>query len=253
MDPHADNYQNASPYCYVENNPIRRIDPDGRDWYESESGAIIWQKGDAKNLEINGEKFNNIGTTYTYNIGNGVSIGYTQNEATSVTTNTMSKDQWISQFSKSDWGGTPANQACNKASDAMLAKNGNSSNGMTIIVNDGGNGRAGSANSGAEGAIKKMSAALDSGKPTKVNVDFRPGTGSGDKMGDHFVVVQGKTEQLQNGRVTSTTFNYFDPGTSHLSKGTSSSNTLGVQNNRLVGSHINNGQTIVVTSIRPTR
>jgi hypothetical protein len=135
----------------------------------------------------------------------------------------------------------------------MLAKNGNSSNGMTSIVNDGGNGRAGSANSGAEGAIKKMSAALDSGKPTKVNIDFRPGTGSGDKMGDHFVVVQGKTEQLQNGRVTSTTFNYFNLGTSHLSKGTSSSNTLGIQNTRLVGSHMNNGQIIVVRCIRPIK
>jgi RHS repeat-associated protein len=34
VDPHAENYPNASPYCYVENNPIMRIDPDGRDWYE---------------------------------------------------------------------------------------------------------------------------------------------------------------------------------------------------------------------------
>jgi len=253
VDPHADNYPNASPYCYVENNPIMRIDPDGRDWYQAESGAVIWQKGDDSGVEINGEKFNNIGTTYSQNIGNGVTIGYTQNEATSMTTNTMSSDQWVPQYSKSDWGGTPANQACNKACDAMLANNGNSSNGMTIIVNDGGNGRAGSANGGAANAISKMSAALDLGNPTKVNIDFRAGTGSGDKMEDHFVVVQGKTEQLQNGRVTSTAFHYFDPGTSHRSKGTSSSNTLGFQNNRLVGSHINNGLPIVVTSIRPTR
>ena len=57
VNPHADSYQNASPNCCVGNNPIRRIDPDGRDWYESESGAILWQKGDAKNIEINGEKF----------------------------------------------------------------------------------------------------------------------------------------------------------------------------------------------------
>ncbi|MGY6560467.1 MAG: RHS repeat-associated core domain-containing protein [Luteibaculaceae bacterium] len=34
VDPHAENYPNASPYCYVENNPIIRTDPDGRDWYE---------------------------------------------------------------------------------------------------------------------------------------------------------------------------------------------------------------------------
>ena len=253
VDPHADNYHQASPYCYVENNPIMRIDPDGRDWYQAESGAVIWQKGDASNIEINGEKFNNIGTTYTQNIGNGVSFGYTQNEVTSMTTNTISSDQWISQYSKSDWAGTPADKACNKACDAMLANNGNSSNGMSVIVNNAGNGRAGSANGGAANAIKKMSAALDLGNPTKVNIDFRAGTGSGDGMGDHFVVVQGKTEQLHNGKVTTTTFHYFDPGTSHRSKGTSLSNTLGVQDDRLVGSHMNNGQRIIVTSIRETR
>ncbi|MGY6560677.1 MAG: RHS repeat domain-containing protein [Luteibaculaceae bacterium] len=32
VDPHADSYPHATPYSYVENNPIVRIDPDGRDW-----------------------------------------------------------------------------------------------------------------------------------------------------------------------------------------------------------------------------
>lgn len=33
VDPHAENYFSFSSYAYVENNPIIRIDPDGRDWY----------------------------------------------------------------------------------------------------------------------------------------------------------------------------------------------------------------------------
>jgi RHS repeat-associated protein len=33
VDPHAENYFHASPFSYVENNPISRIDPDGKDWY----------------------------------------------------------------------------------------------------------------------------------------------------------------------------------------------------------------------------
>jgi RHS repeat-associated protein len=36
VDPHAENYFHASPYAYVENNPISRIDPDGRDWLDAE-------------------------------------------------------------------------------------------------------------------------------------------------------------------------------------------------------------------------
>ncbi len=41
VDPHAENYLPVSPYAYVANNPIMRIDPDGRDWYDI-NGNIIW-------------------------------------------------------------------------------------------------------------------------------------------------------------------------------------------------------------------
>ena len=212
MDPHAETYYDTSPYAWCGNNPVNRINPDGRDWYQDKNGNTMWQKGSA---EVEG--YNNIGANYTHNIGDGVSISYTQNEATSITTNTLNSEQYVSQYSKSDWEGTPASKACNKASDAMLANNGNASSGMTVVVNNAGDGRAGAANGNATNAISDMSKALDLDKPTKVNVDFRSGTQSGDKMGDHFVVVQGKTEQLSNGRVTSTTFNYFDQiGRAHV-------------------------------------
>jgi hypothetical protein len=43
-----------------------------------------------------------------------------------------------------------------------------------------------------------MSTALDLGKPTKVNIDCRSGDSSADDIGDHFIVVQGKTETVKN-------------------------------------------------------
>ncbi|MBB4804840.1 RHS repeat-associated protein [Chryseobacterium defluvii] len=33
QDPNQESYTNDSSYNYVGNNPIMRIDPDGRDWY----------------------------------------------------------------------------------------------------------------------------------------------------------------------------------------------------------------------------
>ena len=42
VDPLADKNIANTPYMYCNGNPIMLIDPDGRDWYENESGEIKW-------------------------------------------------------------------------------------------------------------------------------------------------------------------------------------------------------------------
>jgi hypothetical protein len=40
----AEKYPSISAYAYCANNPVRYIDPDGRDWVEAANGDITWRK-----------------------------------------------------------------------------------------------------------------------------------------------------------------------------------------------------------------
>ena len=41
MDPHAESYYSWSPYAYCANNPLRIIDPDGKDWWDKLQDAVV--------------------------------------------------------------------------------------------------------------------------------------------------------------------------------------------------------------------
>ncbi|MDH6312259.1 RHS repeat-associated protein [Parabacteroides sp. PFB2-10] len=76
MDPLAEKYYSISPYAYCGNNPIIRIDPDGRDWYRhDESGATFWQEGNAVSVTTNNQSYRNIGAEYSQ-YSDGLQINY---------------------------------------------------------------------------------------------------------------------------------------------------------------------------------
>ncbi len=251
VDPMADKYPGLSPFVYCADNPIMLIDPDGRDWYEGDGGATLWQKGNAKEIEINGAKYKNIGATYSQNIGNGVSVNYTQDQATSMT---------FTGIEQSNFEAQGTGTGCKIACDKMLNNEGTNSNGARInVVNADAQGVATSATASAARGINAIDKALESGNPIEVGVDYKPKQvnnlkPNGDGMTDHFIVISSKTETLSNGRVTSKTYNFFDPRS--RVNGTSSSNTLQIRNNKITGYYRGGTASSInytVTTVRTTR
>ncbi len=87
VDPLTDKYPHLTPYNYCSNNPIMRVDPDGRDddWYRNdETGGTFWQEGNTNFIESDGLTYRNIGETYSL-YSNGLRIDFIQNEITKVT------------------------------------------------------------------------------------------------------------------------------------------------------------------------
>jgi len=66
VDPLTEKYPNLTGYCYTNNNPVKYIDPTGTDWYRNdETAAIFWQEGNANSITYDGQKYRNIGETYS--------------------------------------------------------------------------------------------------------------------------------------------------------------------------------------------
>ena len=42
IDPMCEDYYPISPYAYCGNNPVNRIDPDGRDWVKTQNNDYVW-------------------------------------------------------------------------------------------------------------------------------------------------------------------------------------------------------------------
>ncbi|MBB3188591.1 RHS repeat-associated core domain-containing protein [Microbacter margulisiae] len=212
VDPLAEKHYDTSPYVFAGNNPVNRIDPNGLDWYRWHNGdgkyAIIWREGDAKTIVLDNQTYNDIGTTLSTQIDDWTTITYIQNAATSVTFTGIDKSDYVSQTGRS---------GCKVASDQMLAKKGVNSNGERFnVVNADANGVATTPTKSANKGISTIDNALENGKPIEVGVDYSPvqlhnKKPEGDGMTDHFIVISSKTETLNNGHVTSTTYNFFDP------------------------------------------
>ena len=208
-DPMAEKYYSISPYAYCGDNPVIRIDPDGRDWYISTDGsATMWRKGSA---DIDGYK--NIGTTYTQNIGDGVSIKFDQNDPVEMTEKVLESGDFSSQMKADGSGKKDGDEGnCFYQSGKMVEKSGAQSLGSDANgIKD------------SKSGVDYLNSQVDQGKSARAQVDR-----TGDGNGDHWVAISSRTTNLKTQEVTK--FGFFDPGAVQKGKGTNNSFNVGSDN-----------------------
>ncbi len=84
VDPLAADYAAWSGFNYVLGNPLIFVDPDGRsakDYYESESGKVVWKNSSAATINEGGQTLKNIGTSYANFDGQKLTYHYQYNTA----------------------------------------------------------------------------------------------------------------------------------------------------------------------------
>ena len=70
VDPLAEKYYSITPYNYCANNPVMFVDPEGMNWYEWDGNYKWVDSTDDTYTDEDGNEWNNIGSSYSFQVGN---------------------------------------------------------------------------------------------------------------------------------------------------------------------------------------
>jgi RHS repeat-associated protein len=229
VDPMWEKYQGISVFAYCANNPIRYIDPTGMDWYQDEGGNTIWYEGSE-----NKEGYTNIGANYTYREGN-LTLTYEQNELEILEEHILEPNDWsTSQTTNSD--GTK--KQCFTAAKEMVATTGATVRGggqaagiVTGKESVSENSYSIVSNGNTTTAINYIDSQIDLGYSVAIGVDYKKGSPNNDGVTDHWVSVSSRITNIRSG---STSYRFYDPGTSNRANGTHINNIFSLNDNGML-------------------
>ena len=220
VDPMSDKYPNLTPYAYCASNPVILVDPDGRDWYESE---------DKKTIEylhgVTGQRegYTHLGATLDEEHEKKIRNG---DYSTVFITANFTEEEFVTQ---------KPNQCCAAARKMCMNRGGEWStykNELLVVTKDEKKGRAGDGikNTLFE-ALERVGISLAKGIPVVAGMDYADGSpnSEGDNITDHYVAIIEITVNFtkdNNGKasVSSGTIRYANPGCKQAADGVSPSN-----------------------------
>ena len=252
VDPQASKYPSLSPYVYCADNPVKLVDPNGEDWYESEDG---------KTLEfIYGESAQREGYT---NIGSHLGQEYKDR----IKNGEYSTVSMSANFGNDDFVAQKDGKCCEAANQMCINRGGVKTyyGNELPIVTTGDNGEAGSSGIPKNFfyGIEKLCSSLENGIPVVAGVDYGPGSNNpikdhGDGMTDHYVAIVGVTLNFSKDNSTGKAFisggnlRYANPGNISSSDGLNPNNlfTINVSKNYRLERYVRNGVCFTMTNLR---
>ena len=216
VDPMADKYPSISPYAYCAWNPVKLVDPDGEDWYESEDGKrLAYYHGETGQLA----GYNHIGEKIDKETEDKFFAGQYSNIY--ISANLTESDFVMQEPGK-----------CCAAANKMRTQRGGAltsySNELPVVSNDG-NGRAGiGIIDNFLVGLSETSAQLQKGIPVVAGMDYKEGSPNKDGVTDHYVAITSISMDLtfNNGgiQLAGGFLGYANPGSSTTARGLSEKN-----------------------------
>ncbi|GAB6013520.1 RHS repeat-associated core domain-containing protein, partial [Viscerimonas tarda] len=251
MDPLAEKYYSISPYAYCANNPLKYVDPDGREVYYAQDGTRLGQLGDNEDIRVLNANLSN--KDAMAHIASG-----SEDAISAMMDGSVAFADYFTNVSDVTNGAALVLYAgnCYDAATTQMENEGYSPLSPTSAIHTKVNTVLDSdIQENTIGGAIKIQTDLNAGKPVMVGVEQSDGKGNvGYEKGNynqstsHFVVIRSSNVD-KNGTIT---FNYLDNGTL-LGKSRNNNMTLNTSTGMISGRMEQRKATYTVSEVRKSR